>query len=86
MAPRERREQHSWTKVKLHVYICCKCGCGSVNHYAGARGWITTVYYPDGTSEVSNKLRPCARGPKTDAYLAKYASAIACASDTIAST
>jgi hypothetical protein len=79
MPPREKRARHRWIKVKLHVYICRQCGAGSVNSFEGKRGWITTVHYPDGTSEVSNKLRPCARGPKSDVYLAKYESAIACA-------
>lgn len=72
----ETPERHRWLKLRLHVYICRKCGTGRVNAQV-AGGWRTTYHRPDGTSEVLSHVPPCERGPKTDAALAKYATELA---------
>lgn len=72
-------KRHKWVKVRLHVYICQKCGCGSVNAQDSRGGWFTTYHKPDGTSAIERHVPPCEVGPLSTTYLTKYASAIACA-------
>lgn len=63
--------RHKWQKLRLHVYICWKCGCGRVN--ACVKGqWQTTFHRPDGTSVVSAHVPPCEVGSLTQKYLARY--------------
>lgn len=70
------RERHAWCRVKVHVYVCTKCGCGRVNEDMGRGHWRTRFYKPDGTAE--DYVTPlCVIGPKTAAALRKYESAIA---------
>ena len=70
--------RHKWVKLRLHVYICRTCGTGKVNTpHAG--GWRAHWHTPDGRELVGTLTPDCALGPKTDAYLAKYADAIAAA-------
>lgn len=69
-------QRHRWLKLRLHTYICRKCGTGRVNALVSG-GWQTTYHRPDGTSEVLSHVPPCERGPKTDAALAKYATELA---------
>lgn len=63
--------RHRWTKLREHVYICRTCGMGRVN--AEAHGWWKTTWHkPDGTHIVDTHTPPCAVGPFTEKYLAKY--------------
>lgn len=82
--PPQRREprelvlmaRHRWLKLRLHAYICTKCGTGKVNS-CDAGGWSVTYHLPDGTSHVSPRVPACAPGPRTAQYLARHESAIA---------
>lgn len=71
--------RHKWVKVRLHVYICRQCGCGSVNAQGAKGEWFTTYHKPDGSSEVARHVPACEPGAFTAAYLKRYESAIACA-------
>ena len=68
--------RHSWAKLRIHVYICRKCGMGKVNSM-GDGGWVATYHGPDGKSEPAQYVPSCERGPLTEKYLAKYAAEIA---------
>jgi hypothetical protein len=68
-------ERHRWVKLRLHVYICRKCGTGKVNSQRAGE-WITTFHCPEGTSITSAHVPPCAVGPFTKKYLAAYSDAI----------
>lgn len=68
--------RHKWLKLRVHVYICRTCGTGKVNQQVG-NDWETTYHMPDGTSEVRRYVPPCEVGPKTERYLAKYATELA---------
>lgn len=74
-----RPKRHKWVKVRLHVYICRQCGCGSVNAQRATNDWFTTYHTPDGESEIARHVPPCERGRFTAAYLKRYESAIVCA-------
>jgi len=72
-------KRHKWVKVRLHVYICRQCGCGSVNAQGAKGEWFTTYHKPDGTSAIERHVPSCEVGAFTAAYLRKYESAIVCA-------
>lgn len=71
-------ERHRWVKLRIHVYICRKCGTGKVNAQRGGE-WQTTYHCPEGTTITSAKVPPCEVGPLTKKYLATYSDAIAAA-------
>ena len=69
--------RHAWVKVRVHCYICRRCGTGKVNSLERV-GWVATFHTPDGLSTVRDHVPPCAPGPRTAQYLAKHQTAIAC--------
>lgn len=64
-------ERHRWQKLRIHVYICWKCGTGKVNAQQGGQ-WIATFHRPDGSMVVGGHVPACEVGPLTEKYLAKY--------------
>lgn len=68
MTPR----RHSWLKLRIHVYICRRCGCGKVNAQREGGAWFATFHLPTGESVESAKVPACAPGPETARFLAKY--------------
>lgn len=68
--------RHSWCRVKVHVYICTKCGGGKVNEEPQPGRWQTRFYMPNGRASIG-ATPPCEAGPRTAAWLRKYESAIA---------
>lgn len=68
--------RHRWTRLREHVYICRKCGCGKVNEKIGNE-WQTTYHRPDDISEIANAVPACVVGPRTNAAIDKYADLIA---------
>ena len=59
-----RVQHHSWVKVKLHNYVCRKCGTRKVNVPKGG-GWAAEWHRPDG-SVLELPLSPkCEVGPQT---------------------
>jgi hypothetical protein len=64
--------RHRWLKLRIHCYICRKCGTGKVNA-RGEDGWFATFYCGNGTTVLGPHVPPCEVGPKTEAYLGKYA-------------
>jgi hypothetical protein len=42
-----RNRHHSWFKVKLHNYVCEKCGTRKLNVQAAGGGWIAEWHLPD---------------------------------------
>lgn len=74
-----KRERHSWIKIREHVRICQKCGCGKVNREVNPSYWETLYHLPTGVSKVLKATPPCEVGPRTVAYLKKHWSAIVCA-------
>ncbi|CAB4177418.1 hypothetical protein UFOVP998_36 [uncultured Caudovirales phage] len=69
--------KHSWVKLRLHHYICRKCGCGKVNAQDDRRLWVTTYHLPTGESKALRHTPQCEWGPKSLAYLERYDSEIA---------
>jgi hypothetical protein len=69
--------RHRWVKLRVHVYICRKCGTGKVNAPDAQGNWFATFHRPDGTSLRSAHVPVCEVGPYTERYLAKHADAIA---------
>lgn len=63
--------RHRWVKLKIHVYICVKCGMGKVNHEEEPNWWRTTYKFPDGTERVEHHTPPCAKGKHTELRLSK---------------
>jgi hypothetical protein len=72
----DKKIRHSWVKIRIHVYVCKRCGMGKVNS-DGADGWQTTYHFPTGVSRIEHYTPPCEAGPLTPKYLAKYAKEIA---------
>ncbi len=68
-------ERHKWLKLRVHVYICRKCGTGKVNALRGGQ-WQTTFHRPTGESVVSQHVPACEVGRLTAKYLAAYSDAI----------
>jgi hypothetical protein len=66
-------QRHRWYKLRVHVYICTRCGTGRVNAQRTSGEWFTTFHRPNSHSVVSPRVPPCERGPHTEKYLAKYA-------------
>lgn len=67
-----KRVRHKWVHLREHVYICRKCGTGRVNVELGENTWAAHWFRPDG-SETVGLTPPCEIGPRTAAYLEKYA-------------
>lgn len=71
--------RHSWVKLRIHVYICRKCGLGKVNAQRTSGEWFVTWHEPSGMSHTVKATPPCQRGSLTSQYLKKYEAAIAAA-------
>jgi hypothetical protein len=63
--------RHRWHRLRKHVRICRKCGCGRVTENADG-AWQYTYHQPNGVSLVLRHVPPCVEGPLTVSYLAKY--------------
>lgn len=72
MTPR----RHSWLKLRIHVYICRRCGCGKVNAQREGGAWFATFHLPTGASVESRTVPACEVGPMTAAALGKHRDAI----------
>jgi hypothetical protein len=70
---------HAWVKLRIHVYICRKCGCGRVNWQNKNGEWVTTFHTSSGHSISSTRRPPCEVGSRTAPALRKYEAAIAAA-------
>ena len=57
--------RHSWTKLKIHNYLCRKCGMGKRNAQDPNGGWFTTWHKSDGEAVVSAHVPPCETGALT---------------------
>ncbi len=57
--------RHSWTKLKLHNYLCKKCGTGKRNAQRESGEWFTTWHRADGTVVVSIATPACEPGELT---------------------
>lgn len=57
--------RHSWLKVKLHIYICRKCGSKKVNVEKSPNNWVAEWHTPDGDVIELRHAPPCAAGPLT---------------------
>jgi hypothetical protein len=70
--------RHRWCKLRVHVYICRKCGAGKVNAQDPKTGeWFATFHLPDGRSVRATHVPACEVGPLTDKFLGKYVDALA---------
>lgn len=75
--------RHRWVKLRLHTYICRRCGCGKVNALRDGR-WFATFHLPTGetvhtgvAADLQNipksaTVPACKPGPYTPAFLLKY--------------
>jgi hypothetical protein len=70
------KPRHKWVKLRLHVYLCRKCGTGYVNAQTAGGVWYRTYHRADGISEVSTCVPECAPGPRGARALQKYADAL----------
>jgi hypothetical protein len=61
-------QRHAWTKLRIHVYVCRRCGTGKENEQRGVE-WVTTYHRSDGSSVESARVPPCDVGPNTGLYL-----------------
>ena len=68
--------RHAWVKLRLHVYVCRKCGTGKVNSESGGV-WLSTFHGPRGETVTGPHVPPCEPGPLTQKYLTKYAAEVA---------
>lgn len=66
-----RPARHRWVKLRVHAYICRRCGCGRTNALESGK-WIATFHTPDGVSAPREVTPSCEPGPRTAAYLAKH--------------
>lgn len=73
-----RAGRHSWVKLRLHVYMCKKCGTAYENKQDRTGGWFRTYYLPDRSQKNLSHVPPCEPGPMTAKALEKYRSAIEC--------
>lgn len=72
-------DRHRWVKLRIHVYICRKCGLGKVNAQRTNGQWFVTWHQPTGVSHDVPATPPCQVGPLTATFLKKYEAAIAAA-------
>lgn len=68
-----RLRHHSWFKVKLHNYICDKCGVRKINVVQGD-SWTTEWHLLDGSTRRQPLAPACVEGSETTARLAWLAS------------
>lgn len=59
------KSRHSWTKLKVHNYLCKKCGTGKRNVQSENGEWFATYHRADGTVVVSAQTPPCETGQLT---------------------
>lgn len=71
------KPRHGWVKLRLHFYICRKCGTGKENVQKGDNYYETMYHLPTGESKFMKNTPACEVGPRTVKYLAKYAEQIA---------
>lgn len=57
--------RHSWVKLKVHNYLCRKCGTGKRNQQRENGEWFATYHKADGTAIVSAHVPTCERGELT---------------------
>jgi hypothetical protein len=57
--------RHSWTKLKLHNYLCRKCGTGKRNARRENGEWFATYHRANGEAVESIHVPPCETGPLT---------------------
>lgn len=69
--------RHSWTKVRIHCYVCRTCGLCKQNAQRPNGDWFVTWHLPTGESHEVPATPACRVGPLTAKRLAYYASAIA---------
>lgn len=68
----DKKPRHRWLKLRLHVYLCKKCGCGKENVQKGDNYYETMYHLPTGESKFMKSTPACEVGPRTALYLAKY--------------
>lgn len=61
--------RHSWTKLKLHNYLCRKCGTGKRNERRETGEWFATFHRADGSVIASAHVPACETGQLTDERL-----------------
>ncbi len=72
-----RLARHRWVKLRLHVYICRRCGAGKVNAQDAGGRWRATFHLPSGRSVTVGHVPRCVVGPLTEKYLGKYRATLA---------
>lgn len=60
---------HSWVKVKVHNYVCRKCGARKVNVEKNPGHWVAEWHTPDGKVRELPLAPPCVEGFETAARL-----------------
>lgn len=73
-----RAGRHSWVKVRVHHYVCKKCGTCYENKQDRGGGWFRTYYLPDRRKANLDHVPPCEPGATTAKRLEHFAPAIAC--------
>lgn len=68
-------ERHRWVRLREHVYICKKCGCGKVNEERRRGEWVTWFHAADGTT-TARGTPECCVGERSQIYLDKYRAVI----------
>lgn len=58
--------RHSWVKLKVHWYLCRKCGTGKRNAQDLDGGWFTTFHKANGEAVISAHVTACERGKLSD--------------------
>lgn len=76
MAATTARRRHRWIRLRVHAYICERCGCGKVNTHTGGGGWVQVYHTSDGRASAARQVPECVKGLRTSAALKKYESVI----------
>lgn len=71
--PSTRRERNRWVKIKIHWYVCAKCGMVCEN-FERDGVWRSRYFFPTDppTTRVEHHVPECVPGPKTPERLAKF--------------
>lgn len=72
----DRASRHSWVKLRLHVYLCRRCGTAYENRQLTTGDWRRMYFLSPGENKYLDRVPICATGKRTDAALRKYADAL----------
>lgn len=73
--------RHSWLKLRLHVYMCIRCGAGYENIQDRTGGWYRRWFLPDRSTVNTLRTLPCEPGPTTAKRILHYSAQLLALAD-----